>query len=159
MPVDEEGNRNRQSLSRHSRIANNLVYFVRDYAEEKGDGSINSLMARKALELLEIDERGLDEMDKRILRTIAETHRGGPVGLSTIGVAVGEEINTLEEVHEPYLIQNGFCKGRLKAERLPRKAMEPLGKPCRQGPNKETFFSNSQFTSCNPANRASNSLT
>ena len=91
-------------------------------------------MARKALELLEIDERGLDEMDKRILRTIAETHRGGPVGLSTIGVAVGEEINTLEEVHEPFLIQNGFLQRTPQGRKITPKGYGAIGVAVPSGP-------------------------
>ena len=135
VPVDEEGGTEIANRSRGTpRIANNLVYFVRDYAEEKGDGSIDRLMARKALELLEIDERGLDEMDKRILRTIAETHRGGPVGLSTIGVAGGEEINTLEEVHEPFLIQNGFLQRTPQGRKITPKGYGAIGVALPSGP-------------------------
>ena len=73
-------------------------------------------IASQALELLEIDGKGLDEMDKRILRIIGENYKGGPVGLGTIAVAVGEEEHTLEEVHEPFLIQEGYLKRTLKAE-------------------------------------------
>ncbi len=90
------------------RIANNLVSFARDYAEQRGDGTITAAVANAALELLEIDRHGLDEMDKRILRIMAEHYHGGPVGLSTVAVAVGEEAHTVEEVHEPYLIQEGY---------------------------------------------------
>jgi Holliday junction DNA helicase RuvB len=128
VPVDEAGGTEIANRSRGTpRIANNLVYFVRDYAEEKGDGSISQATASKALELLEIDERGLDEMDKRILRTIAETHRGGPVGLNTIGVAVGEELNTLEEVHEPFLIQNGFLQRTPQGRKITSKGYQAIG--------------------------------
>jgi Holliday junction DNA helicase RuvB len=92
------------------RIANNLIHFVRDYAEERADGVITAEVAGRALSLLEIDERGLDEMDKRILDVMARHYKGGPVGLGTIAVAVGEEQHTLEEVHEPYLIQEGYLQ-------------------------------------------------
>lgn len=92
------------------RIANNLVNFVRDFAEERGDGVITKAIAQAALELLEIDQLGLDEMDKRLLRVMVEHYKGGPVGLSTLAVAVGEESDTLEEVHEPYLIQSGLIQ-------------------------------------------------
>lgn len=92
------------------RIANNLIHFVRDYAEERADGVITAEIASRALALLEIDERGLDEMDKRILDVMARHYKGGPVGLGTIAVAVGEEQHTLEEVHEPYLIQEGYLQ-------------------------------------------------
>lgn len=103
------------------RIVNNLIRFARDYALERGNGDITQTMAARALELLEIDRYGLDEMDKRILRIMAENYGGGPVGLNTIGVAVGEDANTLEEVHEPYLIQEGYIartpQGRVLTEK------------------------------------------
>ena len=89
------------------RIANNLLRRVRDYAQVKGDGRINGDTADKALAMLEIDEDGLDEMDKRILEAIIVKFSGGPVGLSSLAVAVGEEPDTLEEVYEPYLILEG----------------------------------------------------
>ncbi|MCH6259208.1 Holliday junction branch migration DNA helicase RuvB [Puniceicoccaceae bacterium K14] len=109
VPLDDAGGIEIAKRSRGTpRISNNLISFVRDYAEEKGDGVITKPIAEKALELLEIDRFGLDEMDKRILRAIATTYKGGPVGLSTLAIAVGEATDTLEEVHEPYLIQNGF---------------------------------------------------
>mgnify|MGYP003347536314 CR=1 FL=1 len=90
------------------RVANNLINFVRDYAQERAKGRITEAVAAAALELLEIDAAGLDEMDKRMLRVMAENYRGGPVGMSTIAVAVAEEAETLEEVHEPFLIQEGY---------------------------------------------------
>jgi Holliday junction DNA helicase RuvB len=89
------------------RIANNLINFCRDFAQQRGDGVITEASAAAALELLEIDQRGLDEMDKQMMRIMAENYRGGPVGLGTVAVAVGEEAHTLEEVHEPFLIQEG----------------------------------------------------
>lgn len=103
------------------RIVNNLIRFSRDYAIERGDGKISKKIAAAALELLEIDQHGLDDMDKRILRTLAQNYNGGPVGLGTIGVAVGEDERTLEEVHEPYLIQEGYIartpQGRVLTEK------------------------------------------
>lgn len=90
------------------RIANRLLRRTRDFAQVKADGLITESVAREALGMLEVDERGLDEMDKRILRTIIEKFNGGPVGINTIAVAVGEESDTIEEVYEPYLIQEGF---------------------------------------------------
>jgi len=109
------------------RIANNLVYFVRDYAEERGDGNITCDLARAALELLEIDQYGLDEMDKRLLATIAKTYDGGPVGISTLAVAVGEESDTVEEVHEPFLIQNGFLKRTPQGRVITHKGLAAIG--------------------------------
>jgi Holliday junction DNA helicase RuvB len=102
------------------RIANNLLRRVRDYAQVRADGRITAALADKALAMLEIDERGLDEMDKRILETIITKFSGGPVGVSSLAVAVGEEPDTLEEVYEPYLIMEGYLKrtpqGRVATE-------------------------------------------
>jgi Holliday junction DNA helicase RuvB len=109
------------------RIANNLIHFTRDYAEQRSDGTINEEIAAKALELLEIDGRGLDEMDKRILSTIAENYKGGPVGLGTVAVAVSEEEHTLEEVHEPFLIQEGYLKRTPQGRVLTQKGWEASG--------------------------------
>ena len=103
------------------RVANNLINFIRDFAQERATGAITREVASAGLELLEIDAAGLDEMDKRMLRAMAENYRGGPVGMSTIAVAVGEESDTLEEVHEPYLIQEGYLQrtpqGRILTDR------------------------------------------
>jgi len=109
------------------RVANNLIHFVRDYAEERADGTITAKVAREALELLEIDDRGLDEMDKRILGVMASHYKGGPVGLGTIAVAVGEEQHTLEEVHEPYLIQEGYLQRTPQGRILTRRGWEVVG--------------------------------
>lgn len=107
--VDEDGAHEIARRARGTpRIANNLINFSRDYAQQRGNGTITRACAADALELLEIDQFGLDEMDKRILRVMAGNYKGGPVGLGTVAVAVGEEEHTLEEVHEPYLIQEGY---------------------------------------------------
>jgi len=102
------------------RIANNLLRRVRDYAQVKHEGHVTAESADKALARLEIDENGLDEMDKRILETVIGKFGGGPVGLSSLAVAVGEEPDTLEEVYEPYLIMEGYLKrtsqGRVATE-------------------------------------------
>ena len=102
------------------RIANNLLRRVRDYAQVRGDGRISGEIADKALAMLEIDQDGLDEMDKRILESIIVKFSGGPVGLSSLAVAVGEEPDTLEEVYEPYLILEGYLnrtpQGRVATE-------------------------------------------
>lgn len=90
------------------RIANNLLRWVRDYAQIRAGNRIDRDVADRALAMLDVDGHGLDEMDKRILRTIVETYGGGPVGLTTIAVSVGEEPGTLEEVYEPFLIQQGL---------------------------------------------------
>ncbi|MDQ8204877.1 Holliday junction branch migration DNA helicase RuvB [Pelagicoccus sp. SDUM812003] len=109
------------------RIANNLVNFVRDYAEEKGDGVITKPIAQAALELLEIDALGLDEMDKRILRVMATTYKSRPVGISTLAVAVGEEADTLEEVHEPYLIQSGLIQRTPQGRVITESGLRAIG--------------------------------
>jgi len=90
------------------RVANRLLKRVRDFAEVRGAGSIDERVAREALDLLEVDEAGLDRLDRDILRSICEKFGGGPVGLSTLSVAVGEEPDTIEDVYEPYLLQQGF---------------------------------------------------
>ena len=92
------------------RIANNLLRRTRDFAQIKGDGTITKSIAQMALKALDVDENGLDDMDIRILSTIIEKFKGGPVGLSTIATAVGEEAETIEEMYEPFLIQEGYIK-------------------------------------------------
>ena len=109
--IDDAGSKEIATRARGTpRIVNNLINFVRDFAQERAQGKITRDVAAAALELLEIDAAGLDEMDKRMLRVIAENYQGGPVGMSTIAVAVGEEAETLEEVHEPFLIQEGYLQ-------------------------------------------------
>jgi Holliday junction DNA helicase RuvB len=102
------------------RIANNLLRRVRDYAQVRGDGTITVPIADQALAMLAIDQNGLDEMDKRILETIVHKFAGGPVGLGSLAVAVGEEPDTLEEVYEPFLIMEGYLnrtpQGRMATE-------------------------------------------
>jgi Holliday junction DNA helicase RuvB len=102
------------------RIANNLLKRVRDYAQVRGDGRITRELADRALALLEIDQHGLDEMDKRILEAITMKFGGGPVGVNSLAVAVGEEPDTIEEVYEPYLIMEGYInrtpQGRVVTE-------------------------------------------
>ncbi len=92
------------------RVANRLLRRVRDYAQVKADGRITREVASNALMMLDVDEFGLDDMDARVLKTIIEKFDGGPVGLSTIGAAIGEDVSTIEEVYEPYLVQNGFLQ-------------------------------------------------
>lgn len=107
------------------RIANRLLRRVRDYAEVKSDGRIDGETARRALEMLNVDEYGLDEMDARVLRAIIDSFEGGPVGLNSLAVAVGEDAGTLEEVYEPYLIQSGYlqrtARGRMATPRAYRR--------------------------------------
>jgi Holliday junction DNA helicase RuvB len=114
------------------RIANNLLRRVRDYAQVKGDGRITRDIANRALAMLEIDENGLDEMDKRILEAIIVKFAGGPVGVNSLAVAVGEEPDTIEEVYEPYLIMEGYLnrtpQGRVATELSYQKlGLKPAG--------------------------------
>lgn len=107
--VDEQGAQAIAARSRGTpRVANRLLKRVRDYAEVRMDGVLNAHAAHRALELLEVDERGLDRLDREILRAICVKFDGGPVGLSTLAVAVGEEQDTIEDVYEPYLLQEGL---------------------------------------------------
>jgi Holliday junction DNA helicase RuvB len=109
--VDEEGAREIARRSRGTpRIANRLLRRVRDFAQIKGEGYIDADMADYALGMLEVDEKGLNEMDRRILLTIVEKFSGGPVGINSLAVAVSEEVETIEDVYEPYLIQEGFLQ-------------------------------------------------
>jgi Holliday junction DNA helicase RuvB len=119
--IEEQGALEIASRSRGTpRIANRLLRRTRDFAEIKGNGIVTKDIAKIALEALEVDEYGLDEMDKRILLTIIEKFDGGPVGINTISAAVGEEEGTIEEVYEPFLIQQGFLmrtpRGRIATD-------------------------------------------
>ena len=124
--IDEHGATQIARRSRGTpRISNNLLRRVRDYAQVRGDGRITSEIADRALEMLEIDENGLDDMDKRILEAVIVKFGGGPVGVNSLAIAVGEEPDTIEEVYEPYLIMEGFLKrtsqGRVATESSYRK--------------------------------------
>mgnify|MGYP001474519813 FL=1 len=115
VPTDAEGGLEIAKRSRGTpRVANRLLRRVRDFAQVRAEGRITGPVAREALSRLNVDEFGLDDMDARILTTLIEKFNGGPVGLNTLAVAVGEDSGTLEEVYEPYLIQQGFL------ERTPR---------------------------------------
>lgn len=110
------------------RIANNLLRRIRDFADVKGDGHITVKIAQFGLEALNVDDHGLDEMDNLILSTIIQKFKGGPVGISTIATAVGEEAGTLEEVYEPFLIMQGYLKRTPRGREVTHKAYEHLGK-------------------------------
>src|ERR1700749_1502523 len=110
------------------RIANGLLRRVRDFAQVLGNGVIDLAITQHALRALNVDEHGLDEMDNRILSTIIEKFKGGPVGITTIATAVGEETGTLEEVYEPFLIQEGFLMRTPRGREVTAKAYEHLGK-------------------------------
>ena len=110
------------------RIANALLRRVRDFAQIKGDGDIDISIARYALNALNVDKHGLDEMDNKILTTIIDKFKGGPVGISTLSTAVGENAETIEEVYEPFLIQEGFIMRTPRGREVTELAYKHLGK-------------------------------
>ena len=110
------------------RIANALLRRVRDFAQVKGDGNINKEITQYSLNALNVDENGLDEMDNRILSSIIDKFKGGPVGLTTIATAVGEQAGTIEEVYEPYLIQEGYLMRTPRGRQATDKAFKHLGR-------------------------------
>ena len=121
------------------RIANGLLKRVRDFAQVLGDGVISLDITRHALKALQVDEYGLDEMDNGILGTIIDKFKGGPVGLGTIATAVGEEPGTIEDVYEPFLIQQGFLQRTARGREVTAKAYEHMGrKP--SSPNNNLLF-------------------
>ena len=122
------------------RIANGLLRRVRDFAQVLNDGLIDIGITQHALKALNVDEHGLDEMDNRILLTIIEKFKGGPVGIGTIATAVGEETGTLEEVYEPFLIQEGFLQRTPRGREVTYKAYEHLQKKPTSGNNSNTLF-------------------
>lgn len=110
------------------RIANNLLRWIRDYAQMHDVATVTSIEARQALEMLSIDEKGLEEIDKSILNTIIDHYHGGPVGLHTLAIAIGEDKQTLEEVYEPFLITQGFLKRTPRGRVATDQAFSHLGK-------------------------------
>lgn len=130
LPITEDGAMEIASRSRGTpRIANRLLKRVRDFAQVRGDGTITLESARHALSMLEIDELGLDNVDRRMLQTIIDFYDGGPVGLDTLAATVGEEAITLEDVYEPYLMQIGFLSRTPRGRCVTRLGYEHLGIP------------------------------
>ena len=129
VPIDEDA---AIEISRRSRgtprIANALLRRVRDFAQVKGNGRIDTTIARLSLTALNIDQYGLDEIDNKILLTIIDKFKGGPVGVSTIATAIGEDAGTLEEVYEPYLIMEGFIKRTPRGRMVTELAYRHLGR-------------------------------
>jgi Holliday junction DNA helicase RuvB len=115
------------------RVANRLLRRVRDFAEVRGAGVIDGQVATEGLEMLEVDGAGLDRHDRQFLQTIAGKFGGGPVGLSTLAVAIGEEADTIEDVFEPYLLQQGLVKRTPRGRVLTERAYEHLGLPVPEG--------------------------
>jgi Holliday junction DNA helicase RuvB len=128
--VDVDGG-GAEAIARRSRgtprVANRLLKRVRDFAEVRHAGSIDAAIAAEALDMLEVDEQGLDRLDREILRAICEKFDGGPVGLSTLAVAVSEEPDTIEDVYEPYLLQQGFIKRTPRGRVATTRAFDHLG--------------------------------
>ena len=128
VPIEPDGAYEIASRSRGTpRIANRLLRRVRDYAQVMADGVITSKVADAALSKLEVDKLGLDALDRRMLRSIIEFYNGGPVGLETLAATINEESVTLEDVYEPYLLQNGFLTRTPRGRCVTRKAYEHLG--------------------------------
>jgi Holliday junction DNA helicase RuvB len=132
-------------ISRRSRgtprIANGLLRRVRDFAQVLGNGMVDLSITQHSLKALNVDEYGLDDMDNKILLTIIEKFKGGPVGITTIATAVGEEAGTLEEVYEPFLIQEGFLHRTPRGREVTSKAYHHLGKKPLGGDNENLLFS------------------
>lgn len=109
------------------RIANRLLKRVRDYAEVKSDGTIDGEIAKVALDAFEVDHKGFDQMDRRLLMTLIEKFNGGPVGVESLSAAIGEEKATIEDVYEPYLIQEGYLQRTARGRIASAKAYEHFG--------------------------------
>lgn len=140
LEIDADGSLEISKRSRGTpRIANRLLRRARDFAQIKGNGVITKKIADYALTMLEVDQNGLDEMDKRILKTIIEKFNGGPVGLNTVAVAVSEDSGTLEEVHEPYLIQQGFLQRTPRGREVTPLAYTTMGFTPKSGTQEKLF--------------------
>ena len=123
------------------RVANRLLRRVRDYAQVKGNGRITRELADAALAMLDVDQFGLDDMDARIIKTIIEKFDGGPVGVKTIAAAIGEDELTIEEVYEPFLVQNGFLQRTPRGRMATHQAYRHFGfSPPTAVPGQPTLF-------------------
>jgi Holliday junction DNA helicase RuvB len=129
--IDERAAEEIAKRSRHTpRIANRLLKRVRDFAQVKGDGYIDLQLCQEALQMLDVDVKGLDEIDRRILKVIIEKFNGGPVGLGTIAAAVNEEVATIEEIYEPFLMQQGLLSRTPRGRTVTKLAYKHLGLEC-----------------------------
>jgi Holliday junction DNA helicase RuvB len=127
--IDDDGTWEIARRSRGTpRIANRILRRTRDYAEVKARGKINKDIAKKSLTTLGIDETGLDDMDQRILATLIDKFDGGPVGIGSLAVAIGEDSTTIEDVYEPFLIKEGFLQRTSRGRIAQEKAFKLLGK-------------------------------
>jgi Holliday junction DNA helicase RuvB len=130
VPTEDEGAGEIARRSRGTpRIANRLLRRVRDFAEVRSDGRVTKAMARDALALLEVDEYGFEDLDRKILGVLIEHYGGGPAGLKSLAAAVGEEAGTLEDIYEPFLIQEGFLQRTPRGRVATRRAFQHLGYP------------------------------
>lgn len=133
--MDDSGSQEMARRSRGTpRVANRLLRRVRDYAQVKADGIINQEVAQKCLAMLAIDDHGFDEMDKRLLKTIIDKFSGGPVGVNTIAAAISEEVDAIEDIYEPFLIQKGFLHRTPRGRVATKLAYEHFGIPMLPGP-------------------------
>lgn len=141
VPIDEDG---AQEIARRSRgtprVANRLLRRVRDYAQVRADGRITAEVTAQALELLEVDHRGFDKMDRALLLTIIDKFDGGPVGLDTLAASIGEEGHTIEDVYEPFLIQAGFLRRTPKGRVATSRAYTHFGRSPRAGGGQPRLF-------------------
>jgi len=144
IPTDKAGIREIARRARGTpRVANRLLRRVRDYAQVRADGAITEAVAQEALALLEVDVLGLDDIDRKVLRTIIEKFDGGPVGLETIAAAISEESDTIMDVYEPYLLQLGFLDRTSRGRVVTRRAYEHLGFSYPERPEQPSLFSTS----------------
>ncbi|MBN2538959.1 MAG: Holliday junction branch migration DNA helicase RuvB [Deltaproteobacteria bacterium] len=140
IPIDDAGAPEIARRSRGTpRIANRLLKRVRDFAQVRADGVITGKVAEDALEMLEVDDRGFDFMDRKILLTLIDKFEGGPVGIDSLSSAIGEERNTIEDVYEPYLIQEGFLHRTTRGRVATKLACEHFGRPWADRNQKELF--------------------
>ncbi len=140
IPIDDVGAPEIARRSRGTpRIANRLLKRVRDFAQVRADGVITGKVAEDALEMLEVDDRGFDFMDRKILLTLIDKFEGGPVGIDSLSSAIGEERNTIEDVYEPYLIQEGFLHRTTRGRVATKLACEHFGRPWADRNQKELF--------------------
>ncbi|MCX5993855.1 MAG: Holliday junction branch migration DNA helicase RuvB, partial [Chloroflexi bacterium] len=122
------------------RVANRLLKRIRDYAQVKADGVVNRGVTIEAMDKLEVDELGLDEIDRKVLRTIIQKFDGGPVGLDTIAACISEESETIESVYEPYLLQLGFLERTPRGRQATRLAYKHLGVAYKKGPPQASMW-------------------
>ena len=131
-PITEEGCQEIAKRCRGTpRVANRFLKRIRDYADVKGTGEITATMARDALRLLDVDEHGFDEIDRKLLRAVIEKFGGGPVGVNTIAAVLSEEVDAIEDIYEPYLLQIGFLQRTPRGRLATRLAYDHLGIPYR----------------------------